>query len=145
MSFVEDFLRSLREEPSNGARVISGQELIDILRGDAQAFVKIIGRDLPDCGNDECPIHGKNGLLSEEERDTILSDEQVEAMTAEEMDAQALKWTAAAHNQLIAKDYRRAELAQEQATLWLQVAERERNANAAKLFQQSGEERVQVD
>lgn len=98
-----------------GARVVSLEDFGTILRD--------VAKSVPDCGNDECPIHGKDGMLREEESRYITD---LDGMTPEQMDENALTFVAAAHNALVDGNFNKALVYQKQTELWREAATNER-------------------
>jgi hypothetical protein len=115
----KNFLERLLSEASGGkAKIITGSQLADILDGKPGALRDILGDSMPNCGEKDCPIHGSNP--------DIIDDDKLTAMTPDDMEANALSATAAAHNALVRKQYEKAKLFQTQSMLWTGAAERER-------------------
>lgn len=131
MSSFEDFLSGLREEGIN-AKYITGSQLSALLSGDARVLADVLG--VEDCGRDECSIHGKISASNADER--IINTDDLQAMTADEMEQLALSLTAGAHNFLVKRKYDRALILQKQAELWRQAAFEERNRRAGVKLQE---------
>lgn len=150
-----EFLEGLLNEASGGrAKVMTGQQLIDLLAGKAGALRDVLG-DIPDCGQEDCPIHGGT------QADNHIDGEFMSNLTPERAEELAFSATGGASNALVDGKGTMAALLQNQALLWYRVAETMRTRKAMEAYNRSdtdleagikadaeaadAEERAQVD
>lgn len=117
MSFFDELLR---DSKASMMSYKDARQILDQITGGSQARARALADSLgvPDCGTEDCPIHGSS------EVEGLLTDDDLRDMNSDGAWEMVISSTAGAHNNLIRGNEVKAALAQKQADLWQVVAKR---------------------